>query len=83
MQRNLFSNPYSNGGTHASRTKTGRFKKSHRPSVLHDHNYEINHVCDSVHGCDVCCPGITNLLNSRKISMVTFTFMYSMGIAYF
>lgn len=53
-------------------TRKGRFKKTRylpQPTVIEEHNYVKGHVCDSVHGCEECCPGITKILTSKKISI--------------
>lgn len=55
-----------------NRTRKGRFKKTRylpQPTVIEEHNYVKGHVCDSVHGCEECCPGITKILTSKKISI--------------
>ena len=66
-----------------SRTKKGVFKKSPRLSSLpnvpdHDiateHNYVLGHTCDSEIGCEQCCPGISKLINSKKINTDSWKF---------
>ena len=52
----------------------GRFRKDRttpkpEENIIIDHNYDIGHVCEGEHGCEVCCPGVARLAKSKKISI--------------